>query len=400
MGLEYSLVDSLESSDLEGKITISYADATIENAWNILPDNLLKESEILKSIDCSRYSNASNCPDPLAFIFFHLSRYEEYLNHEVDQHGRFQYKNSILSKTNVSPVLNLPQVDILVQQFAEKLSQYIHQTIQVLNSDLPSVCPSIDIDSVFAYKGRPIIRHIGAMLKDLFKLRWHEISKRLSVLAKTTKDPNDNFDYQLQILSNTQAHYFIQCGPYGQFDKNIALSNSEFQNIILLLIQHGHVIGLHPSYSSDSDPDKIKREKELLEKTFQIEVKNSRQHFLKMRLPQTYRALLACGIESDWSMGYSEEFGYRAGTACPFNWFDLEKNCTTNLRIVPFFAMDVVFKQFKNTTPQICLDSTLPMRDWLKKNNLPFVFVFHNESLSQQRGWKGWHIVFEKWVKG
>lgn len=399
LGLEYTWINTLESPDIESKIHISYSDSSFKHAWNIQPDNLLKDSQISESVHTQNYKNLNNCNDPFACIFFHLSRYEEYLTQHLDQHGRFPHQQSILFIPGKG-IAQLPIVDLLVIQIATQLSQILKTAVRPLDSPFGGTCPTLDIDSAFAYKGRSIYRQIGAISKDILRFRWSECFKRLLVLGKLKNDPNDNFDYQQSVLDNTKAHYFIQCGPFGKFDKNIPLSNPDFQAIIKQLIHNGHEIGLHPSYGSDSHTDKILQEKKLLESTFQIHVKHSRQHFLKMRMPQTYRALIACGIEFDWSMGYSEEYGFRAGTAAPFKWFDLEKNCSTMLTIVPFFVMDVVFKQFKVLNPAQTIERTLEMKQWLKANNLPFVFVFHNESLSQHRGWKGWSLVFEKWVKG
>lgn len=400
LGLTYRVFDRLESTDLEDTIHITYGDTDIKGVLHFEADSLLKESDISKTTDAQRYTNPYDFTDPFAFIFYHLSRYEEYLVSEYDQHGRFKAVNSALYQKASKSLFYFPIIDTLVVQLAGKIGQVLNQEIKPLSSNIPAVCPSIDIDSVFAYKGRPLYRHLAAIAKDVFSLRFAEIKYRLAVISHKSKDPNDNFDYQFEVLGNKKAVYFIQCGPYGTYDKNISLENTEFKAVLNNIIKHGHEIALHPSYSSDSRPDSIRQEKELLEKTLNIRITKSRQHFLKMRLPETYRSLIACGIQSDWTMGYSEESGFRAGTAFPFDWYDLEKDCATSLQIVPFCVMDVVFKQFKQINAEQCLQQTLPMRFNLIKNNLPFVFVFHNESLSRHRGWQGWEKVFEKWVNG
>lgn len=400
LGLEYRVLEKLESTDLEETIHISYGETVKKGALHFKADRLLKESEISKTTGGFRYADPYNCADPFAFIFFHLSRYEEYICSERDQHDRFKAGDSVLYHKDAESLLYFPVVDTLVLQLAENIGKVLDREIKPLGSHLPMVCPSIDIDSVFAYKGRPLYRHLAAMAKDAFSLRFPEIRKRLAVIGNRVKDPNDNFDYQFEVLGNKKAVYFIQCGPYGAYDKNISLDNADFKAVLNDIISRGHEIAIHPSYGSDSRPDRIRQEKELLENTLNIRITKSRQHFLKMRLPETYRSLIACGIESDWTMGYSEESGFRAGTAFPFDWYDLEKDSPTSLQIVPFCFMDVVFKQFKQMNTEQCLQLTLPMRSNLIKNNLPFVFVFHNESLSRHRGWQGWEKVFEKWVNG
>ncbi len=95
-------------------------------------------------------------------------------------------------------------------------------------------------------------------------------------------------------------------------------------------------------------------------------------------------------------MGYSEEYGFRAGTAFPFKWFDLLNNESTNLEIVPFCAMDVCFQNYKSLSIEETLSAVEQLKSELKNLNAPFWFVFHNESLSNHQQWNKWRKVWEK----
>lgn len=401
--LDYTLVDKQELIDSEELIKINYSHEPIADAWQITPTQLLDGLDIDRSYrpQSPNFNDSLAYPvcriDVFSFVFFHLSRYEEYQIKERDKHGRFEARNSCLYSKNGFHAYRYPVLDILIDQLKAVLTEKYGLKWIVQE---PSIFASLDIDSFYAYKGRGLARNLAAIARDCMRLRPGEIFKRLTVLTGMEQDPNDNFDYQLKVLEfqNLKAHYFIQSGPYGPYDKNISPSHTKVSETLKRLKNAGHEIGIHPSYQSESDSIKIKSEIELLESSLGSKITHSRQHFLRLKLPETYRALIECGIEHDWSMGYSEDFGFRAGTSLPFKWFDLLANCSTELTIHPFCAMDVTFKEHMRMNAKRCMEETAQSRRWLQSKNLPFTFIFHNESLSEHRGWKGWRNVFENWT--
>lgn len=69
-------------------------------------------------------------------------------------------------------------------------------------------------------------------------------------------------------------------------------------------------------------------------------ITKSRQHFIKMDLPETYEQLLRNGITGDYSMGSGSINGFRASTASAFYWYNLKTETVTQLKIHPFCFMD------------------------------------------------------------
>ena len=98
-------------------------------------------------------------------------------------------------------------------------------------------------------------------------------------------------------------------------------------------------------------------------------------------------------------MGYSEINGFRAGTGSSFYWFNLNKNEATDLLIVPFVWMDVACKNFLKMNHDDAEQEVLKYKKICKENNTDFCFVYHNESLSEHRGWENWRKVFELCLK-
>ncbi|WP_443945451.1 DUF7033 domain-containing protein [Pedobacter sp. AW1-32] len=52
-----------------------------------------------------------------------------------------------------------------------------------------------------------------------------------------------------------------------------------------------------------------------------------------LKLPTCYLNVLNLGVSTDYSMGYVDVAGFRAGTCTPFNWYDLQLEKVTSLQI-------------------------------------------------------------------
>ncbi len=399
MGIDFEII--LDVSKLnQNQTIINYSKETIGCGIHIIPNGFLFSNGFNENLDDGIMLNTKqfepsidSYPDVFTSIFYHLSRYEEYSTPK-DKLGRFSYKSSCLYSNKL---IERPLVDEWIDDLKNYLVQFHDFKSQDFKSENYYTQASIDIDSVFSYKGRNIFRTVAAFSKDCLTLNFKEVLKRTRVLLKLEKDPNDNFDLQKLLLNQKPAKYFIQVGKYGQLDKNVNLKNIEFQNILKELNKNGNQIGLHPSFASNSDAQIIKAEKEKLEAVIGKKITHSRQHYLKFELPKTYQTLIELGIENEYSMGYSEIAGFRAATAVPFHWYNLNTEASTKLLIHPFVVMDVAYKNFQNMSVVETISSSGKLKAICRKLNLPFVFVFHNESLSKHRGWENWDNVFSFW---
>ena len=70
----------------------------------------------------------------------------------------------------------------------------------------------------------------------------------------------------------------------------------------------------------------------------------SRFHYIKMHFPESYRNLITAGINEDYSMGYPEEPGFRAGIARPFYFYDIveEKKCGLKITTFPGYGWNLL----------------------------------------------------------
>ena len=96
----------------------------------------------------------------------------------------------------------------------------------------------------------------------------------------------------------------------------------ELANIVRALDDGGWEVGLHGSFDSFDDRDRLREEKATIERALGHEVLGGRQHFLNLAPgKETWRHHRAIGLDYDSSLGSSTEYGFQHGYD-PFRPFD------------------------------------------------------------------------------
>lgn len=332
--------------------------------------------------------------DPFAAAFYLVSRYEELLPHVKDQFGRFPAKESLAYKNGF---LQVPVVNRYALMVKAKLQERYPEM------DFPErefeFIPTYDIDSAYAYLNKGIIRNAAGLTNSLLQLDLVTLRDRLKVLTKLKRDPYDTYDFlhEFHRKHDLNPIYFFLVGDYDEFDKNISITITEFRELITSIADTADV-GIHPSYASNTDISKLKKELGNLAQILKRDIRKSRQHFLKLTLPETYQNLLEHGITDDYTMGFATQIGFRAGTCSPFYFYNLENENKTNLRIHPFAVMDATLNYYQGLTPRQFPDVVYPVIDEIKKVNGTYISLWHNNSLSEEKEWSGWKKVYEDMV--
>jgi len=330
--------------------------------------------------------------DPFAASFYLVSRYEEYLPHVRDKYNRFQAKDSILFKMNM---LDKPLVNIWANEICVKLKE-IFPDLQCKKRSFTFI-PTYDVDAAWAYKNKGMFRTVAATIRDILNLDFDEVIERFSVLRSKRKDPFDTFDEQIKWQKELKLHpiYFILCGEYDVNDKNISLRNVDFQNLIKRLGDYANV-GIHPSFSSFLNVERMRTEIQNLSKVLNREITKSRQHFLRLNLPESYDKLIQLDITDDYTMGYASQTGFRAGIADTFRFFNLVQDSSTNLYIHPFAVMDGTLRDYLDLDREKSLEKVKELINEVKKVNGTFILLWHNETLSGEKRWVGWETLYRE----
>jgi hypothetical protein len=406
LNIAYKITSERVEFERSNLARINYSETELEGTLKIIPHTLLFETGIKEqNIRVTNWKNTKvffqtdsllEVPfDLFASSFYILTRYEEYLPHNKDGHGRFPAEESLAFKNDF---LEEPVVD----QWAFLLADVIKRRYPdfILPERKFRYIPTIDIDIAYAYRYKGFGRTIGAFAKDLIKFNLSDNLFRVKVLLGLEKDPYDTYDFfrKLHERYNLTPVFFFLVGRYSRFDKNHSIRKKEYRELIQKISDIGPV-GLHPSYGSNSDFNALKREAVEFSQLIGRKVERSRQHFLKLTFPETYRNLNKLGIKEDYTMGFASKPGFRAGTCTSFHFYDLEMEEQTLLRIYPFQVMDGTLNQYIKLNPQEAVEKIRKIVTSVKFVQGTFISLWHNESVGEQRDWKGWSGVYEEVLK-
>lgn len=384
---------------------INYTTENIAGSFKISPDMLLFETGVsAREIIVNEWKGLpvffltgsdSDIPfDIFAASFFLVSRYEEYLEYQSDEHGRFKASSSLAFKNGF---LGIPVVDMWAKEMAKAFLKKFHSLAFKRNEYNALI--TIDIDQPFAYLGKSLFRSLGGLINDL-KSNNGSAADRYRIVTGGGKDPYEVFDYITENIekTNTDAKFFIPVGDHSKYDKNPSWKNDEYRQLILGL-SHKYPTGLHPSYYAAEDLSVIMKEANHLKTILGKEIVISRFHYLRLFIPQSYQYLQGAGITEDYSMGYPDEPGFRAGIARPFYFYDVSEDKQTGLKVVPFQVMDGTLYKYKNLDHESSKELILKLITETRKVGGLFVSIWHNTSLLDNKEWQGWREVFEYMIK-
>lgn len=385
--LSYELVTELSGTEEESILV--YGLEKIDGYVHFAACELLFEDTIgsysleKMEVDHIEMLSFNGVTDVFASIFFVLSRYEEYLGHPKDEHGRFRASASLQM-----------QYGWMEKCICDRWAEAVLSKLNLVPDRSLRMIPSFDIDNTFAYKLKLGKQRFLSSLRDILKRDVQRIQERRRV-EQGGHDPYDTFARIREIVQTYElTRVFWLIAPTGPKDRNISIKNTEHQELIRKMDDRASV-GLHPGYASNGSSQRILSEKQALEKVLGHSVEHSRQHFLRFNLPNTYQALEICGFRHEYSMGYAECLGFRNGTGRPFPWFDLGANRISELIVHPFAYMDGTLNEYMHLSIPESKIRIAALYQEMAAFGGDFVFIWHNETVGNYKKWKGWSEVLD-----
>jgi hypothetical protein len=399
LDIPVSFTTTVEEFIAHDSLKMSYSRQPLGNEFFIKGHDVLFEQGLadndINVIDwdetkCFFYNGEkSSIPfDVFAASFYLLSRYEEYLPHVKDEYGRFTAKDSLALKHDF---LHQPVVDIWAFKFRKALQEKFPD-YQFSEREY-NIKPIIDVPMAYYFRHKGLMRTIGGSLGDVFRLKLKQLYQRYLVLLKFKRDPYNTFKWITNMQKRCKSKFlvFFLIGDYSTYDKNVSINKKSFVSLIKSVADYCSV-GLKASYFALEDLSILKKEKKNMESIINNPLEISRNSFSRLNLPKTYRNLIELEIKEDYTMGYINEIGFRAGTCTPFLFYDLDFEIQTPLMVNPFHIMDFALLMHKSFLDK--KETLLKLIDEVKHVKGTFTPVFHNYSFGDIQRWKGFKELF------
>lgn len=403
LGVEVSFTTKVEEFIKHSGPKMTYSKQPLQNEFFIRSNDLLFEQGIndvdIKVVDWDGIpcffaaGERSAIPfDVFSASFYLLSRYEEYLPHVKDGVGRFPVKESLAYQHKF---LEMPVVDLWAFKLFESLKERFPDIQRKERKyNFTSI---INVTTSHAYAMRGFIRTLGGMLLDLGKLKFRQVVQRFLVLLGVRKDPYDNF-YELVDIHKKypiRTMFFFQFAKHSAHDKNISINNNKLRYLIKSIADYS-TVSLSTSYLSSTNKDVLKEEKRQLGSLINRPISYSRLRYNRVNVPAAYRNLVETEFTDDFSMGYTHEIGFRAGTCTPFHFYDINMEVRQPLKVHPFAMHDYALINYRKK------DEIFEKMDrvyrLVKQVNGDFVMVFSNELLGGKHH-LDWMELYQSFIK-
>lgn len=322
-------------------------------------------------------SENSSIPfDIFAASFYLLSRYEEYLPHVKDLEGRFPASESLASQEDF---LEIPVIDVWAYKF-RKILQYKFPAY-----DFPerkySTENIIAVTEAFCYKKKGAVRVLLGFIEDIFQLKPKYVLHRVQVMLKLKRDPYDVYDRILRFLKKYKISlkFMFQVSDFSTHDRNINHNRLELQSMIKSVADYAEV-GLQPGFYANQKFKVLKEEKNRLENILKRPVISAINNKYNLLLPDTYNHMVELEFQNDYSMGFPEKIGFRAGTCTPFLFYDLNFEITTPLMVHPYVINIQAMHKLKETEIEY---KVLEIKRQIKMVEGNLITVFSNQDFSE-----------------
>jgi hypothetical protein len=153
-------------------------------------------------------------------------------------------------------------------------------------------------------------------------------------------------------------------------------------------------VGLHGSMNSYLKKEDLKEEKDSLDSFLSSPCVGIRQHFLRMKVPQTWRSQAESGFLYDCTLGYADRSGFRAGFALPFQPYDVEADQEIGIWEINTNVMDQTYDKYDRKGKEEIKSEIERLRDQLESANGGLLTLLWHTNVLEEFGFPGFADLY------
>jgi hypothetical protein len=326
--------------------------------------------------------------DIFASTLFMLTRWEEKTNLVRDEHGRFPGWASLAYRQGF---LDRPIVDEYALIFGEWL-KLVLQNWHPKKGQF-SIMLSHDIDHIYSFSSYfDLLKRIGGDIIHRHSLKLASgslilgIRERINPIQESKEYNAVSFLAEQSNKRGIQSTFFFLASGHHRYDSGYQINSVLMRQCIRQLQNNGFRVGLHPSYISFGNGQRLKRERTLFQKVLGLREFGCRQHYLRFEIPTTWEVLDKQGFLFDSSMTYSNYAGFRCGTCYPFHPFDINEDRWLSIIEEPLIVMESAV--FNNITDlHEAEEKVMQMATRCSNVGGTFSLLWHNRTIVNHPEW-------------
>jgi Family of unknown function (DUF7033) len=330
--------------------------------------------------------------DVFGATFFSLTRYEEAVRGDRDEHGRFPPEATLAVADGFH---DRPVVD----EYVEVLRAAIARTWPRLELRRPQAGLRLSHDVDWPTHPRSSLpATIKAAAGDVIRRRDPSLAllRGRAQLARAAgrpdRDPYNTFEWIMERSEQAglrSAFYFMTARTDPRFDSGYSLDDPWIRKLLRRIHARGHELGLHPSYGTLGRPELLLKERDMLlaacaELGIEQDDWGGRQHFLRWRNPDTWRAWADAELAYDSTLGYGRNPGFRCGTSHEYPAFDVVEQRPLPLRERPLIVMDMALTEGRGEHAGV-VEHVRMLADRCRMFGGDFTLLWHNSQLASTR---------------
>ncbi|SCZ61520.1 polysaccharide deacetylase family protein [Thiohalomonas denitrificans] len=405
-GKELSFPDCLLGIDPESWLTAASLPEQPLGAWDV--NELRLEIPLTEPVVPIIYGDAASVAlckhnliklpvDIFGSAFFMITRYEELVTPDRDDHDRFPAWASLAYKEGF---LERPIVDEYVEILWSAMNSLWPGLFRKTRSFEIKVSHDVDRPSryLFGSVNRFMRSIVGDLIKrgDIRRMMYAPLVRWGTPENLHPADPFNTFEWIMDVSEDyglQSAFYFI-CGRTDQtMDADYDVEHPAIRALIRRIHERGHEIGLHPSYNTYLDPAALEAEAKRLwavceDEGIQQQAWGGRMHYLRWRQPTTLAAWESAGMAYDSTMGYADHVGFRSGVCREYPAFDLIARNKLRLRIRPLIVMECTVlspKYMATVSPEAAAQRIVRLKEICERFSGEFTMLWHNSELVTPR---------------